>query len=125
MIKLLVLAVFTVFCALFLRDKNRIFALSISVFSIGYILFEAVSSAGGVISKIRQIGERSSAGTYINLMFKILAITLIAQAVSDICRDNGENALASACEFAAKAVVLTLVFPLFEAVIDTVGGLVK
>ncbi len=124
MIKLLVIAVFTVFCALFLKDKNR-FALALSLISVGFILYEAVSSAGDIISGIKSVGEQSGAGAYIGLMFKILAVTLITQAVSDICRDNGENALASACEFGAKAVVLTLVFPLFEAVIDTVGGMVK
>ena len=58
-------------------------------------------------------------------MLKVLAITLLTQWVSDMCRDNGENSLAGITEFGAKITVTVLVLPLFETVIKLVGGIIK
>ena len=64
-------------------------------------------------------------GAYIDLMFKILGISIVTQVVCDVCRDNGASALASQTETAAKILVLSLLLPLFQTVIGIVTGLVK
>ena len=58
-------------------------------------------------------------------MMKILGISLIAQFVVDLCRDAGENALASQTEIASKVLILIMTLPLFETVINIVTGLLK
>ena len=58
-------------------------------------------------------------------MLKSLCIVIITQITVDLCRDNGENALASFTEISAKVLIISLVMPLFEAVITMVMGLVK
>ena len=58
-------------------------------------------------------------------MLKALGIALITQFVSDTCRDNGENALASITETVAKIAVIVMLLPLFETVFDIVSGLLK
>ena len=62
---------------------------------------------------------------YVKLMLKVLCIVIITQFTVDICRDNGENALASLTEMSAKVFALLLVMPLLETVISMVVGLVK
>ena len=58
-------------------------------------------------------------------MLKSLCIVIITQITVDLCRDNGENALASFTEISAKVLIISLVMPLFQAVITMVMGLVK
>ncbi len=62
---------------------------------------------------------------YVKLMLKVLCIVIITQFTVDICRDNGENALASLTEMSAKVFALSLLMPLLETVISMVVGLVK
>lgn len=62
---------------------------------------------------------------YVKLMVKVLCIIIITQFVCDICRDNGENAIASFTEIGAKIVVISMIMPLFESIISIVSGLVK
>lgn len=114
------------FCSLLLKDKNRTFAIILSIAG-GCLLFAIVSSElGEIIKSISDISNSvTSTAPYIKLMLKVLGITLITQFVSDICRDNGESALASMTEAVAKIIVVSIVLPLFETVISIVSGLVK
>jgi len=113
-------------CAVILKDKNRVFATVLSIAGAGIILFSVVKEFVAVIKSINLLGSYlSSTQGYIALMLKVLAITLLTQLVSDICRDNGENALADITETAAKVIVISLVLPLFETVINIVDGLIK
>lgn len=91
------------------------------------MLFLIVSSElSDIVSSISDIcSSMDSTAAYIKLMLKVLGITLITQFVSDVCRDNGENALASMTETAAKIIVVSIILPLFETVITIVSGLVK
>jgi stage III sporulation protein AD len=126
MIKLVGIAISVLFCSLLLKDKNRTFAIIISVAG-GCMLFLIVSSElSDIVSSISDIcSSMDSTAAYIKLMLKVLGITLITQFVSDVCRDNGENALASMTETAAKIIVVSIILPLFETVITIVSGLVK
>ncbi len=126
MIRLAGIAVCCVFCSVLLKDKNRVIAVFVSVFGALLIFSETLAELKEITLKLNSISrEISSVGSYLKLMIKVLIITLLTQVVSDICRDNGENALASVTEASSKVIVIVLVLPLFEAVITIVGGLVK
>lgn len=126
MLKFIGIAVSILFCSLLLKDINRTFSIILSVAG-GCLLFLAVSSQlSEIIKAISDISSSvNSAAPYIKLMLKVLGITLVTQFVSDICRDNGENALASMTEAVAKIIVVSIILPLFETVITIVSGLAK
>ena len=109
-----------------LRKENPTFALLVTVAGAG-LLFYTVSKLAG--SAFGILGDLKTAagdtGAYIDLMFKILGISIVTQVVCDVCRDNGASALASQTETAAKILVLSLLLPLFQTVIGIVTGLVK
>ena len=126
MIKLAALSLCCVFLAVILRERSRVFALSVSVLGACIIFYSTLSELRDIVSKLYGITDSiSSAAPYIRLMLKVLGITLMTQLISDICRDNGENALASVIEISAKLIVVVLVLPLFEAIISIVGGILK
>ena len=43
---------------------------------------------------------------------------MIAQLLSDLCRDNGENTLANQTELSAKIIILVTALPLFTTIMD-------
>ena len=126
MIQIAGIAAVCLLLTVLLRKENPTFALLVTVAGAG-LLFYTVSKLAG--SAFGILGDLKTAagdtGAYIDLMFKILGISIVTRVVCDVCRDNGASALASQTETAAKILVLSLLLPLFQTVIGIVTGLVK
>ena len=126
MITFLGIAVCVLLCAILIKDKNKAVSTVLSIAGACLLFGTAAGELKQIADRIRNISaEVPSGAEYIKLMLKVLAITLLTQLVSDICRDNGEGALAGMTELCAKIIVIALVLPLFETVITIVSGLVK
>lgn len=126
MAKVLGISFCVLMCSLVVREHNKSFAFILSI--AGSILsFLTISDkVGELFSSLMSLSASVPSGVmYVKLMLKVLCIVIITQFTVDICRDNGENALASFTEVSAKVLVLSLVMPLFETVISMVVGLVK
>lgn len=57
---------------------------------------------------------------YMTTVFKILGIAYLASFCSEICRDSGENNIASKVEFAGKILILVLAIPILMGVLDSI-----
>lgn len=126
MLQVIGIAFATLICSLMLKDKVPSFSVLITVIGaciiLGFIA-ENILVINNTISTITSyIG---SSVDYIKIMVKVLLISILTQLLSDVCRDNGQNAVASMTEIAAKIIIVTLVLPLFETIITIIIGLVK
>lgn len=126
MAKVLGISFCVLMCSLVVREHNKSFAFILSVAG-GILSFLTISDkVVELFSSLMSLSASVPSGVmYVKLMLKVLCIVIITQFTVDICRDNGENALASFTEVSAKVLVLSLVMPLFETVISMVVGLVK
>lgn len=126
MIKIAVVTLTALILVIFLKRTNKEFAF-ILTFAAALILFSIViSDFFDVVNRIYTISSGiENLNSYITLMVKILGITLITQFIIDLCKDSGENALATQTEIASKIIILIMVMPLFEAVLNVVAGLLK
>ena len=126
MIKISGIVIIALLLSVLLRNYRSEFSLLV-VICASIIIFIMISEdLNTIIMRFSEITDGVT-GTkqYINLMLKVLGISLIAQLLSDLCRDSGESALATQTETAAKVIILIISFPLFESVIEIVTGLLK
>ncbi len=80
--------------------------------------------ASPMMAEIRDIF--TSAGiseSYLALIFKAAAICMITQITSELCRDSGETAIASAAELWGRGAVTFISLPLVKAILEQVSGL--
>ena len=112
-------------CSLLIKDKHRAFSFALILSGICIIAVYSVSGLKSIVASASSIAEAAVSSELLTLMLKALAITLITGTLSDICRDNGESALAGITETASKIVIIVMLLPLFEIVIEIVNGLVK
>lgn len=118
------IAITTLVLGLFLKEHNRTVSLLLVIFSCIALAFQSVGSIAGIIKSLNEMASGfSETSAYIKIMFKVLGIALIAQLISDLCRDCGESALAGQTETAAKILIITMIIPLLEAVISIISGL--
>lgn len=126
MIKIAGIILISLLMIIILKQTKREFALILSI-ACAVILF--VTVADDFFSIAQRIFDLSTGidnlDTYISLLMKILGISLIAQFIVDLCRDAGENALASQTETASKILILMMTLPLFETVVNIITGLLK
>lgn len=112
--------------AVFLKSQNKMFALLVTLGGAVLIFLISSDAAFNVFDALSDIEDSAGyTGTYVTMMLKVLGISIVTQVVCDICRDNGESALASQTEIASKIMVLAMLLPLFQTVIQIVTGLVK
>ena len=78
----------------------------------------AVSSMYPIVVFAEEISKGNSYSLYFSTVLKALGIGIAAQTASDICRDSGENAVASKLEFAAKVGILLLGLPVIREILS-------
>ncbi len=124
MIRIAGISLAALILGMFLRRHNKTVSLLLVMFGCAAVFFESISSLADIVDSLNElasgIGELSA---YLKIMFKVLGIALITQIISDICRDSGESALAGQTEVAAKILIVTLILPLLQAVIEVITGL--
>lgn len=126
MIKLAVIVLISLLLIIFLKEVKREFALILTIACAVILFISVAEDFFSVFEKIYAISSGiGNVNSYVSLMMKILGISLISQFVVDLCRDAGENALASQTEIASKILILIMTLPLFETVINIVTGLLK
>lgn len=126
MIKIVTIVLISIVLVIFLRDVNKEFAFFVTIASSILLFSVVISEFYDVISSIFLISEGiGSINSYVKLMIKILVLVLLSQFVIDLCRDNGENALASQTELASKIIILVMIMPLFNSVLNIITGLLK
>ena len=90
--------------------------------STGLILLAgSVLELSSVIDTIQDMTERTGFSLYSTVILKSLGIGILAQTTADVCRDNGEAALASKVEFAAKIIILLLALPILKALLELIA----
>lgn len=124
--RFVLITVFVLLTSVIIKDKNKSISVFLSLSGICILLFIGIDYIKAISERLSNIVSAiPSSAEYIKLIIKALIITVITQLVSDICRDNGENALASTAEIVTKSAVIIMVMPLFEAVLSIVNGLIK
>lgn len=126
MTALIGISVSALILAVFVRDYNKTVSTLIMIAASVLIFFQIAGGLSQVFDTVASVSSSvESAAEYIKLMMKVLGITLLTQFISDLCRDCGESALASQTETAAKIIVIVMILPLFETVINIISGLIQ
>ena len=59
--------------------------------------------------------------SYMSLIFKASAICFVTQITCEICRDSGENAIASVAEMWGRGAVTFMSMPILKALIEKIN----
>ena len=82
------------------------------------VLSYVISAVAPFVSFIKGISAECGAENYFVLMLKSLAISFCCKMSSEICRDCGENSLASRIELAGKASIVIISLPVVQQLLD-------
>lgn len=106
-------------CVVVLVKQIRQELVPLTVTAIGIIMLGyLIASLAPVLSFITDTAKKSGLGGYFSVLVKALAIALTCQVCSEVCRDCGENSLASKVELAGKIGIIILSLPILQQLLN-------
>ena len=124
-VKILGIAIVSVMLIVPLRTTSRDMSDMVKIVAGVVVAGAVILLASPLVSFVLNISEESHVGTYITVMLKSLAVAFLTHICSSVCRDCGENTIASYAELAGKVEMLIIALPLLEEIIDVVQNLVE
>lgn len=112
--------------SLAVRSYRPEFSVYISI-TCGIILFMTViAQFSDILSVVSDVFSRSGyANSYFPVLLKILAIAYLTDLISQVCRDAGENGIASKTEMAGKIFILYVSLPVFTSILSMIDILLR
>lgn len=112
--------------SLAVRSYRPEFSVYISI-ACGIILFMTViAQFSDILSVVSDVFSRSGyANSYFPVLLKILAIAYLTDLISQVCRDAGENGIASKTEMAGKIFILYISLPVFTSILSMIDILLR
>ena len=105
-------------------DKNKEFGVYISLvvgIAIIYMILDKINlifDLANRFSKLISIDD-----IYIKVLFQILGIAFITEFGAGLCKDAGQNAIASNIELAGKIIIVVNAMPLLLGIINMIEGM--
>lgn len=125
-IKIGVLGLAAVICAMTVKEQKPQFAMLISLAAGILISYNTIFRLQTISELWKSLMAYSAMKeTYFAILIKIVGISYIADFCSGICKDSGYQAIAGQIEVFGKIAVLTVSMPVIMAVFQTITAFLK
>ena len=123
--KIIMLALTACFLSVILKQYRPEYAFAVSLLA-GIIIFLCVLPVfSHMFSSLNSFVAKAGVNTlYVKTAIKIMGLSFITQYSAEMCRDAGENALASKLEMGGKIIILAQSLPIAEALFHLIEGIV-
>ena len=123
--KIVVFALSSCILCILMKQYRPEYSFAVSLAAGIIILLYALPALSSVFKSIDSFVQKANINTvYIKTAVKIMGLSYITQFASEMCRDAGENALASCVETCGKIIMLALSLPVAEALFKLIEGII-
>jgi stage III sporulation protein AD len=125
MAQIAAIGIISVILAIVVKKQSPEAALALSIASAVLIFILILPRISSVIEMARTIASGVGANqNYIEIIFKVVGISYIAEFASQICSDGGETAIAAKIDLAGRILIMTVSAPVLLALLDVVANLI-
>ena len=107
-----------------LKEYKPEFKIYVSIV-VGIIIFFIASDKLAIfINLIMELSNKLKVSSnFINILLKITGISILTEFAVSICKDSGENAIASKIDLGGKIIILIFSIPIISALLETLLNL--
>lgn len=123
-IKVSLIGMSGVFLSIILKERKAEFA-QIVILCVATLIFAFVSTKLGIIvSTIKTLASYVNIEEkYLVILLKMTGITYVAEFAASLCKDAGNQAVATQIEIFAKLSLLAVSLPVVTALLETIGSI--
>ena len=119
-IKIVGIALVSVFIILLMKQYKPEFVIHISIIS-GILIFSMILPKMTAILELlnsftNKLGVNSE---FLSILLKITGVAYLSEFATNLCKDSGETAVASKVELSAKVIIIAMSIPILGSVIET------
>lgn len=120
MIRIFGVAVVSSFAYIYVKKYNPEYSIAVELAGAGLVIIAAMPQLREVVDFFYSSSDDIQIDRdYISVIIKSVGISFITQLSADICRDSGQNAVASKIEFAGKLMLAFIAVPVAKALLET------
>ena len=124
-IKIIGIGLIALITIIVIKQYKPEFAIYISIISGVLILSLILDKLQGIINLLTSISNKSGINNkFLEILLKITGIALLAEFAINICKDSGENAIASKIELGSKVVIISMSIPIISNLLEVILKLI-
>lgn len=104
-----------------LKQYKPEFAIYASLIAGAIILFMVMGKLTGVINMLTNLTNKIGVGSsFLKILLKITGIAILTEFAVSICKDSGENAIASKIDLGGKIIIISISIPIITALLELI-----
>ena len=120
-IKIIGIGLISLIIIIMIKQYKPEFAIYVSIIAGVLILILVMDKLTGIINIINTIASKASVNTkFIALLIKITGIAFLSEFAVSICKDSGEEAIASKIELGSKIVIISMSIPIISSLLEVI-----
>lgn len=100
---------------LILKEYKKEYAVYVLLISGIIILAYSMDTISEIVSFIKNVSNNE----FTELLLKITGISILAEYAMSVCKDSGENSIASKIDFGSKIIIISLSIPIISSTLET------
>lgn len=124
-IKIVAIGLISLVTIIILKQYKPEFAIYISIITGLIIIYLVINRLEGIINLLKSISNKSGINNqFLELLLKITGIAFLAEFAINLCKDVGENAIASKIEIGSKVVIVSMSIPIISSLLEIISKLI-
>jgi stage III sporulation protein AD len=123
-IKIIGIGFLTLIISILLKDVKREYSIYAVIIGTTIILFMSFDTLKEIINFVNDISENvEGQKEFIKILIKMTGIAILTEYAVNLCKDTGENAIATKIDFAGKLILISLSIPIITTTLETLTNL--
>ncbi len=124
-IKIVAIGLISLVIIIILKQYKPEFAIYISIITGLIIIYMVINRLEGIINLLKTISNKSGINNqFLELLLKITGIAFLTEFAINLCKDAGENAIASKIEIGSKVVIVSMSIPIISSLLEIITKLI-
>ena len=120
-IKIIGIALIALIITIIIKQYRPEFAIYIALVAGVIILALVIGNLTNVINLLKDISTRSGINNkFLGILLKMTGIAILTEFAISICKDAGENAIASKVEIGSKVIIISLSVPIITNLLEVI-----
>ena len=125
-LKIAAIGLIGILLASLIKTVNKDMSIYVVLATTALLLIYIIGELSGVFVYLESIYDNVTYGReFFPIIIKVLAVAYIADFTAQLCKDAGENSIASKIELAGKIIIFYMAMPIFTAILQLIDSLLS
>lgn len=118
-VKIIGVGLIALIIIIILKQYKPEFSIYVSIIAGIIILSMVIGKLSSVINILLNLSNRAGTGSdFLKILLKITGIAILTEFAVSICKDSGENSIASKIDLGGKIIVISISIPIITALLE-------